>query len=292
MAAKKPSALGKGLSALLGNTDVSMNDAGVSVLTAELSYIPTDKIVPNPDQPRKEFDNEKLEELAQSIKENGVIVPLTVIKENGKYVLIAGERRYRAAKSVGLKELPAYIKVATKKEVMEMALVENIQREDLNAIEIALSLKGLIEECNLTQEQMSERIGKSRSVITNYLRLLKLPAEVQLALRNNEITMGHARCLVNMDSDSECIEMMKRIIDKALSVRQVEELMKQSRQQKQRKETKKKSLPEFHVRQKDLIASKLETKVEITRSQRGKGKLTIEFKNDKEFERIAELLSR
>ena len=175
---------------------------------------------------------------------------------------------------------------------MEMARVENIQREDLNAIEIALSLKGLIEECNLTQEQMSERIGKSRSVITNYLRLLKLPAEVQLALRNNEITMGHARCLVNMESDSECIEMMKRIIDKALSVRQVEELMKQSRQQKQPKETKKKSLPEFHVRQKDLIASKLETKVEITRSQRGKGKLTIEFKNDKEFERIAELLSR
>ena len=210
MAAKKPSALGKGLSALLGNTDVSMNDAGVSVLTAELSYIPTDKIVPNPDQPRKEFDNEKLEELAQSIKENGVIVPLTVIKENGKYVLIAGERRYRAAKSVGLKELPAYIKVATKKEVMEMALVENIQREDLNAIEIALSLKGLIEECNLTQEQMSERIGKSRSVITNYLRLLKLPAEVQLALRNNEITMGHARCLVNMESDSECIETYHR----------------------------------------------------------------------------------
>ncbi len=292
MAAKKTSALGKGLEALLGNTVVNRNEAGATSLTAELSYIALDKIDPNPDQPRKEFDQATLDELAQSIRENGIIVPLTVIKENGRYILIAGERRYRAAKSLGLKEVPAYIKVATKREVMEMALVENIQREDLNAIEIALSLKGLIEECNLTQEQMSERIGKNRSTITNYLRLLKLPAEIQLALRNNQITMGHARCLISMESESEQIEMVKRIIEKELSVRQVEELVKQSKEKQQPKAKQKKQLPEYHNSKKEVLSSHLDTAVEITRSQRGKGKITIAFKNDKDFERIMELLER
>ena len=244
MAAKKTPALGKGLEALLGNAAINKNDADVSSLAAELSYIPLSKIEPNPDQPRKEFDEETLAELAQSIKENGIIVPLTVIKENGKYILIAGERRYRAAKSVGLKDVPAYIRIATKKEVMEMALVENIQREDLNAIEIALSLKGLIEECNLTQEQMSERIGKNRSTITNYLRLLKLPAEVQLALKTDAISMGHARCLINLESESEQIEIIKKIIEKELSVRQVEELVKQNKEKTQPKSKTKKQLPE------------------------------------------------
>lgn len=292
MAAKKTSALGKGLEALLGNTVVNRNEAGATSLTAELSYIALDKIDPNPDQPRKEFDQATLDELAQSIRENGIIVPLTVIKENGRYILIAGERRYRAAKSLGLKEVPAYIKVATKREVMEMALVENIQREDLNAIEIALSLKGLMEGCNLTQEQMSERIGKNRSTITNYLRLLKLPAEIQLALRNNQITMGHARCLISMESESEQIEMVKRIIEKELSVRQVEELVKQSKEKQQPKAKQKKQLPEYHSSKKESLSSSLETSIEITRSQRGKGKITISFKNDKDFERIMELLER
>lgn len=292
MAAKKTSALGKGLEALLGNTVVNRNEAGATSLTAELSYIALDKIDPNPDQPRKEFDQATLDELAQSIRENGIIVPLTVIKENGRYILIAGERRYRAAKSLGLKEVPAYIKVATKREVMEMALVENIQREDLNAIEIALSLKGLMEGCNLTQEQMSERIGKNRSTITNYLRLLKLPAEIQLALRNNQITMGHARCLISMESESEQIEMVKRIIEKELSVRQVEELVKQSKEKQQPKAKQKKQLPEYHNSKKEVLSSHLDTAVEITRSQRGKGKITIAFKNDKDFERIMELLER
>lgn len=292
MAAKKTSALGKGLEALLGNTVVNRNEAGATSLTAELSYIALNKIDPNPDQPRKEFDQATLDELAQSIKENGIIVPLTVIKENGRYILIAGERRYRAAKSLGLKEVPAYIKVATKREVMEMALVENIQREDLNAIEIALSLKGLMEGCNLTQEQMSERIGKNRSTITNYLRLLKLPAEIQLALRNNQITMGHARCLISMESESEQIEMVKRIIEKELSVRQVEELVKQSKEKQQPKAKQKKQLPEYHNSKKEVLSSHLDTAVEITRSQRGKGKITIAFKNDKDFERIMELLER
>lgn len=290
MAAKKTSALGKGLEALLGGTPVSRNDNNIGTLAAELSYIPLGKIKPNPEQPRKEFDKQALEELTQSVKENGVIVPITVMKENGEYVLIAGERRYRAAKAAGLTEIPAYIRIATKKEVMEMALVENIQREDLNAIEIALALKGLIEECNLTQEQMSERIGKNRSTITNYLRLLKLPAEVQLAIRNNQISMGHARCLVNLESDSEQIEMMKRIIEKGLSVRQVEDLAKQSREKQQQGQSKKKQLPDFHLARREALSAKLDTEIEISRSQRGKGKITIAFKNDKDFERIIALL--
>ncbi len=290
MAAKKTAALGKGLEALLGNPIISKTEGNIGTITAELSYIPLAKIEPNPDQPRKEFDEVALEELAQSIKENGVIVPITVIKENGKYVLIAGERRYRAAKSVGLKEIPAYIKVATKKEIMEMALVENIQREDLNAIEIAISLKGLIEECNLTQEQMSERIGKNRSTITNYLRLLKLPAEVQLALRNNEISMGHARCLVNMESESEQIEIVKRIIEKGLSVRQVEQLVKQNKEINSQNTKIKKQLPVSHLSKRNSLAEKLDTAIEISRSQRGKGKITISFKNDSDFERIIALL--
>lgn len=290
MAAKKTSALGKGLEALLGGTPVSRNDNNIGTLAAELSYIPLGKIKPNPEQPRKEFDKQALEELTQSVKENGVIVPITVMKENGEYVLIAGERRYRAAKAAGLTEIPAYIRIATKKEVMEMALVENIQREDLNAIEIALALKGLIEECNLTQEQMSERIGKNRSTITNYLRLLKLPAEVQLAIRNNQISMGHARCLVNLESDSEQVEMMKRIIEKGLSVRQVEDLAKQSREKQQQGQSKKKQLPDFHLARREALSAKLDTEIEISRSQRGKGKITIAFKNDKDFERIIALL--
>lgn len=290
MAAKKTSALGKGLEALLGGTPVSRNDNNIGTLATELSYIPLDKIKPNPEQPRKEFDKQALEELTQSVRENGVIVPITVMKENGEYILIAGERRYRAAKSAGLSEIPAYIRIATKKEVMEMALVENIQREDLNAIEIALALKGLIEECNLTQEQMSERIGKNRSTITNYLRLLKLPAEVQVAIRNNQISMGHARCLVNLESDGEQIEMMKRIIEKGLSVRQVEDLAKQSREKQQQGQSKKKQLPDFHLARREALSAKLDTEIEISRSQRGKGKITIAFKNDKDFERIIALL--
>ena len=290
MAAKKTSALGKGLEALLGGTPVSRNDNNIGTLATELSYIPLDKIKPNPEQPRKEFDKQALEELTQSVRKNGVIVPITVMKENGEYILIAGERRYRAAKSAGLSEIPAYIRIATKKEVMEMALVENIQREDLNAIEIALALKGLIEECNLTQEQMSERIGKNRSTITNYLRLLKLPAEVQVAIRNNQISMGHARCLVNLESDSEQVEMMKRIIEKGLSVRQVEDLAKQSREKQQQGQSKKKQLPDFHLARREALSAKLDTEIEISRSQRGKGKITIAFKNDKDFERIIALL--
>ena len=293
MAIKKTPALGKGLEALLGNIDTKTStEKNISSVTAELCYIPIDKIEPNPDQPRKEFDQTALEELAQSIKENGVIVPITVKKENDKYFLIAGERRYRASKIAGLKEIPAYIKIATKQEVMEMALVENIQREDLNAIEIALSLKALIEECNITQEKMSERIGKSRSTITNHLRLLKLPADVQLALRNNKITMGHARSLFSLEDEHAQISIVKDIIEKDLSVRQVEQIVNRLKNEEkpQTKKKEKKSLPDFHNSQKENLIKKLDTQVEITRSQRGKGAITISFKNDEDFQRIISLL--
>ncbi len=294
MAIKKTPALGKGLEALLGNIDTKdSKNKNISSVTAELCYIPIDKIEPNPNQPRKEFDQTALEELAQSIKESGVIVPITVKKEENKYILIAGERRYRASKIAGLKEIPAYIKIATKQEVMEMALVENIQREDLNAIEIALSLKALIEECNITQEKMSERIGKSRSTITNHLRLLKLPAEVQLALRNNKISMGHARSLIGLEDEQAQISLVKDIIEKDLSVRQVEQIvnrLKEEEKPQTKNKTTKKTLPEFHKTQKENLIKKLDTQIEITRSQRGKGAITISFKNDEDFQRIISLL--
>lgn len=294
MAIKKTPALGKGLEALLGNIDTKdSKNKNISSVTAELCYIPIDKIEPNPNQPRKEFDQTALEELAQSIKESGVIVPITVKKEENKYILIAGERRYRASKIAGLKEIPAYIKIATKQEVMEMALVENIQREDLNAIEIALSLKALIEECNITQEKMSERIGKSRSTITNHLRLLKLPAEVQLALRNNKISMGHARSLIGLEDEQVQISLVKDIIEKDLSVRQVEQIvnrLKEEEKPQTKNKTTKKTLPEFHKTKKENLIKKLDTQIEITRSQRGKGAITISFKNDEDFQRIISLL--
>jgi ParB family chromosome partitioning protein len=294
MAIKKGPALGRGLEALLGNIDTksSTDNNKISSVTAELCYIPIEKIDPNPDQPRKEFDQTSLNELAQSIKESGVIVPITVKKEGERYILIAGERRYRASKIANLKEIPAYIKIATKQEIMEMALVENIQREDLNAIEIALSLKALIEECNLTQEKMSERIGKSRSSITNYLRLLKLPAEVQLSLRNNQISMGHARCLINIEDEYAQINIVKDIIEKELSVRQVEQIVNRLKEETktQPKKKEKKALPDFHKTQKENLIKRLETDVEINRSQRGKGIITISFKNDTDFERIISLL--
>lgn len=293
MAIKKGPALGRGLEALLGNIDTkSSSETNISSVTAELCYIPLEKIDPNPDQPRKEFDKTALEELAQSIKESGVIVPITVKKEGERYILIAGERRFRASKIANLKEIPAYIKIATKQEIMEMALVENIQREDLNAIEIALSLKALIEECDLTQEKMSERIGKSRSAITNYLRLLKLPADVQLALRNNLISMGHARCLINIEDEIAQINIVNDIINKDLSVRQVEQMVNRLKEETkiQPKKKEKKSLPEFHKAKKENLITKLETDIEITRSQRGKGTISISFKNDADFERIISLL--
>ncbi|MDR1725706.1 MAG: ParB/RepB/Spo0J family partition protein [Bacteroidales bacterium] len=289
----KKEALGRGLGALLQNMEGQELTNNTKSIAAEIATIPIEVIEPNPNQPRTEFDQEALEELAQSIKQYGIIVPVTVSKIGATYQLIAGERRYRAAKLAGLTAIPAYIRVVTKHEIMEMALVENIQREDLNPIETALTLQALIEECNFTQEQMSERIGKSRSTITNFLRLLKLPADVQINLRNGVITMGHARALLGLETKEEQIKLMKTIIEKELSVRQVEAIVgniKNPQLQKQKIGTDKKQLPEFHTDFKKSISSKLGTSVEVTRSMRGKGNIIIPFSNDEDFQRIVAII--
>lgn len=295
MAAKKQ-VLGRGLGALLqsmetSNPEVDYNNS----VTASIDFIPLSSIGTNPHQPRKEFDDQAIEELSQSIKQQGVIVPITVTKGNDKdYILIAGERRFRAAKLAGLKEIPAYIRIATKNEMMEMALVENIQRENLNAIEIALSLQALIESCKLTQEQMSEKIGKNRSTITNYLRLLKLPAAIQIAIQNNTISMGHARALINLETEEQQLDIMQQIIDRELSVRQVEAMVNEIKNptliKTKSKEVSKKSLPETHVEFKTKLSEKLSTQIDIKRSQRGKGTITIPFSNDKDFQRIISII--
>lgn len=296
MAAKKQ-VLGRGLGALLQsmettNPEVDYNNS----ITASIDFIPLSSIETNPHQPRKEFDDQAIEELSQSIKQQGVIVPITVTKssEKNQYILIAGERRLRASKLAGLKEIPAYIRIATKNEMMEMALVENIQRENLNAIEIALSLQALIESCKLTQEQMSDKIGKNRSTITNYLRLLKLPAAIQIAIQNNTISMGHARALINLETEEQQLNIMQQIIDRELSVRQVEAMVNEIKNpiptKAKAKEISNKPLPEIHAEFKTELSEKLSTQIDIKRSQRGKGTITIPFSNDKDFQRIISII--
>ncbi len=294
MAAKKQ-ALGRGLGALLQSMETTNPEVDYdNSITASIALIPISKISANPHQPRKEFDDKTIEELSQSIIEQGVIVPITVTKgNNDTYILIAGERRLRASKKAGLTEIPAYIRVATKNEMMEMALVENIQRENLNAIEIALSLQALIESFNLTQEKMSEKIGKSRSSITNYLRLLKLPAVIQISIQEDKISMGHARALINLESEQDQLKIMNQIIDRELSVRQVEEMVSELKTPtniKTKTSKRQKPLPASHIEFQNNLSEKLSTKIEIKRSQRGKGAITIEFSNDKDFERIISII--
>jgi len=268
--AKKPLTPGRGLDAILGNIDVDTLNGTESDVTASISMVAISDIETNPFQPRKEFDQTALEELAQSIREQGVITPITVRRmPDGKYQLIAGERRFRASQLAGLKELPAYIRIATDGQMMEMALVENIQRENLNAMEIALSYNALIEECQLTHEQLSQRVGKDRSTITNYLRLLNLPAETQIALSSGQISMAHARALINVEEPEEHLAILHDIINRHLSVHQTEQLVKAGKNEKK---------------------PRLSAEVEIKRSRRGKGTMTIHFNNDEDFERIMKLL--
>jgi len=273
--------------------DVDIDAAmGRPNLTTAITTIPIDSIEANPFQPRKEFDQNALEELAQSIRQQGVITPITVRQmPDGKYQLIAGERRLRASQIAGLKELPAYIRIATDTQMMEMALVENIQRENLNAMEIAFSYNALIEECQLTHEQLSEKVGKNRSTITNYLRLLNLPSETQIALSSDQISMAHARCLVNVEDTQTHLALLHDIINKQLSVRQTEQLVKDLAKTKTPPVAKKKEdLPEIHAASRSSLRQYLQSEVEIKRSRRGKGTLTIHFNNDKDFERIIKLI--
>ncbi len=291
MAIKRTGGLGRGLGSILPDIDIDAAKGG-SVTTA-ISEIPLDKIVANPYQPRKEFDKESLDELAQSIRQQGVITPITVRQmPDGSYQLIAGERRTRAAKITGLKEIPAYIRVATDVQMMEMALVENIQRSDLNAMEVALGYKALLEECRLTHDQLSEKVGKNRSTITNYLRLLNLPAETQLALSNDKISMAHARALAGVDDMERHLEILHAIIERDLSVHQTEQMIKTEKKPAVKAVKRRGDLPQQHVDVQNRLKDKLQSVVEIKRSQRGKGTLTISFNSDADFERIVKLLEK
>ena len=291
MASKKPLTPGRGLDAILGNIDVETINGPQSDVTAAISKVPVIDIEVNPFQPRKEFDPDALEELAQSIREQGIITPITVRRmPDGKYQLIAGERRFRAAQLAGLTELPAYIRVATDGQMMEMALVENIQRENLNAMEIALSYNALIEECQLTHEQLSQRVGKDRTTITNYLRLLNLPAETQLALSSGQISMAHARALIHVDDPERHLAILHDIINRHLSVHQTEQLVKANKAAAPKPVTAKPELPTTHSAAQSQLRQTLQSDVEIKRSRRGKGTLTIHFNNDEDFDRIMKLL--
>ena len=282
---------GRGLDALI-DTHSEVKTEGSS----NLSEIDIAQIEPNPNQPRREFDQEALQELANSIRELGIIQPITLRKaESGKYQIIAGERRWRASQLAGLNKIPAYIVTVEDQGVMEMALVENIQREDLNAIEIALAYQHLAETSGMTQAKISERVGKSRAAVTNYLRLLKLPAQVQIALKNHEIEMGHARALLALDSPTQQIKLFKEVEQSHLSVRQVEEMVQRLKSGDDVKTVKgkiasKAQLPEEFNVLKERLTQFFQTKVQMTCSPKGKGKISIQFDNEEQLERIMNAL--
>lgn len=277
------SALGRGLDSLISMDDVPARGSSA------INEIDINLIAPNPDQPRTTFDNEALEELAASIRELGIIQPLSLRKvAPNSYQIIAGERRYRAAKLAGLSTVPAYIRTASDSELTEMALIENIQREDLNAIEIALTFKKLIDQYNLTQERLSERIGKKRATVANFLRLLRLPAEVQLGLRDRTVDMGHARALLSLDNPTDQLKLYTRIVKEGLSVRKVEEIAKALRNQTPG--TPAKSAPttaskDYEILRKHL-SSRFSTDVQFSCNNSGKGKISFTFKNEDELARL------
>ena len=292
MAKEKKRALGRGLSALLsenGEKANSAKDTGAKELVGNIVEIPVERIIPNPNQPRTHFDTKALNELAQSIKELGVIQPITVRKVGDKFELISGERRFRASQMAELNKIPAFVRLADDREMLEMALVENIQREDLDAIEIALTYQRLIEDVNLTQEEMSQRVGKDRSTVTNYLRLLKLDPIVQTGIRDGMISMGHGRALIAVDDIDKQLEVYENIVRKNLSVRQTEQLIKGLKNpQNTVKEVV--TLPnDFKKTQKEWT-DRLDTRVEIKRSNNGKGKIILNFNSDADFQRIKDLL--
>ena len=279
----KRNALGRGLDSL-----ISMDDVQPSGSSA-INEIAIDLIKPNPDQPRINFDEEALEELATSIRELGIIQPLALRSaEAGTYMIISGERRYRAAKLAGLDTVPAYVRTANDSELTEMALIENIQREDLNAIEIALTFRKLIDQYNLTQERLSERIGKKRATIANFLRLLKLPAEVQLGLRDKAVDMGHARALLSVEKPTMQLKLYNEILKKGLSVRQVEQRAKEMNEEgstEPKAPAKKVNNADYDVLKQHLSKS-FGVAVSFACNKDGKGKISFPFKNEEELERI------
>lgn len=290
----KKRALGKGLSALLehAETDITSNKRteAVKQVVGGISPIPIDNIEANPFQPRNQFQKEPLIELAESIKEHGVIQPVTVRKMGrDRFQLISGERRFRASQIAGLEEIPAYVRIANDQSMLEMALVENIQRVDLNAVEVALSYQRLIEECNLTQEGLSSKVGKKRSTVTNYLRLLKLSAEVQLALINKEISMGHARAIISVDDENKQRSILSHVLKEDLSVRQTEELIREGNEISTiKKRAKSQALSFTHQKFKEDLALQVKHPVKLQIKEGGKGKIEISFSSLQELDKIIE----
>ena len=276
----KRNALGRGLDSLISMGEVRTEGS----LT--ISEIDIARIVPNPDQPRKKFSEESLEELAASIRELGIVQPLTLrLTDNGNYQIIAGERRWRAASRAGLTSVPAYVRTASDSEMTEMALIENIQREDLNAIEVALSFKKLIDSYNLTQERLSERLGKNRATIANHLRLLKLPSDVMFGLRDRLIDMGHARAILAVSDPKDQLRLYRKIIKEGLSVRAVEKLAREMAEGK--KEKKKQENPDdSYAGFASQLSQRFNTPVKFSRNANGRGSITIKFANDDELHRI------
>ena len=294
----KKNVLGKGLSALLQdageeqNPKEVINDTKESKDVGRIGRIELSQIEINPFQPRVDFDEEKLQELASSIKIHGVVQPIAVRTLNaGKYQLISGERRLRASKIAGLEEIPAYIRQdINDQESLEIALIENIQREDLNAVEIAINYQRLMDDCSLTQEELGSRVGKKRSTVTNYLRLLKLPSEIQLFLQEGKISMGHARAIIGVEHYEDQIKIFRLIQDKKLSVRQTEELVKNLSKEAPVKAITKKTLTGSQQSYQNFLASRLTTKVQLKNKAKGKGEIVISYHNEADLKRIMSLL--
>ncbi len=293
MAVRKKFALGRGLDALISTEEVHTGGSS-SINEVELS-----KISVNPNQPRHDFDPEAMQELADSIAEIGIIQPITLRKvDEDSYQIIAGERRFRASQMAGLTTIPAYIRTADDENVMEMALIENIQREDLNSLEIALAYQHLLEQYELTQERLSQRVGKKRTTIANYLRLLKLPAPIQVALQNREIDMGHARALLTLDDPKTQIKIFEEIVKHHYSVRKVEEMVKALTEGESIKSGEKKitaqgsKLPKEYDALRMHLSDFFQTKVQMSCSRSGKGKISIPFNNEEELERIMEMFDK
>lgn len=287
--ATKRNALGRGLDSLISMGDIRTEGSSA------ISEIDIDRIEPNPDQPRRTFDETTLAELAASIRELGVVQPLTLRSgDDGNYRIIAGERRWRAARIAGLSSVPAYVRTVSDSEMTEMALIENIQREDLNAIEVALGFKKLIDTYNLTQERLSERLGKKRATIANHLRLLRLPAEIQIGLRDRKLDMGHARAILAVDDPKIQLNLYKRVIKEGLSVRAVEELGRKlaAESSGERKELKKSEKSEDIKMLEKNITSYFSVPVKVTRAQNGKGSVTFRFSSDDELYKLVKTFER
>lgn len=298
--ATKKQALGRGLSALLKDPDndiQSVSDKNADKVIGNVVELELDSIEVNPFQPRTHFNEDALNELASSVKELGIIQPVTVRKlDFNKYQLVSGERRFRASKQIGLQTIPAYIRIANDQESLEMALVENIQRQDLDPIEIALSYQRLIDEIQLTQEKLSERVGKKRSTISNYLRLLKLDPLIQTGMRDGFVSMGQCRALINIEKKKDQIKIFEKIVADGLSVRETEELVRSYKSEKDEVKSislskSKKATPEYAYEHLNAIRNFMASKVEINASEKGKGKIIIPFHSKEEFQRLKRILS-